>query len=327
MRRNVSLTCLAAWACACQGYRFEVEGTVTSGSPAPCQHTLGIAPDLTVESDYSLSKDGSTATDLVTGLVWPRSQLPPACAPQRGAACVLPTAEQYCQALSLGGFSSGWRLPTVAELSSLVDFGNFEPAIETAVFPRAWSGLMWTSSSPGGNPGQPLIVDFADGSTHSGVEEYSYGVICVRSTVDLCPAETSAGRLFVSDGTVLDQATDLRWQQVAAGPFPFSGAAGEGGAQAYCESLTLGPATASWRLPSVKELFSILDLGVSGVSLDTSAFPVIGAPETYPFWSATPYSGGQPSSYVWVLDFVPGYSEALDPTQMAFVRCVSDATQ
>jgi hypothetical protein len=75
-------------------------------------------------------------------------------------------ATSYCSAL--GG---GYRLPSVNELSSLVD--RTRPAgimIDTSVFPGTGSSFYWTSSAsydPDPNPMFPAkwVVDFNRGST------------------------------------------------------------------------------------------------------------------------------------------------------------------
>ena len=54
--------------------------------------------------------------DEVTGLVWERAV--PA------TLYLWADAVPYCQGLSLPGFSTGWRLPSVKELASIVDSGR-----------------------------------------------------------------------------------------------------------------------------------------------------------------------------------------------------------
>ena len=67
-------------------------------------------------------------------------------------------AEKACAALG-----KGWRLPTRAELLSLVDDTRSEPAIDTARFPDTQSGAYWT--------GTPLASD----SSCAWVVYFSYG--------------------------------------------------------------------------------------------------------------------------------------------------------
>ncbi len=67
-----------------------------------------------------------------------------------------------------------WRLPTLDELQSIVDYGRVNPAIDTAFFintpPAKWGGVYWDSaatycsSSPvAGDPASAWCVDFFTG--------------------------------------------------------------------------------------------------------------------------------------------------------------------
>jgi hypothetical protein len=119
--------------------------------------------------------------DGVTGLEWQQNVSTGPCV----AMCPLTDAETYCSTLTLGG--SGWRLPTLAELFSIVEMGT-APMIDKAAFPGAASDQCWSSSPAppvGGNNGQGWwFVDFTFGDTqyaydHNGIY-YSHGVRCVR---------------------------------------------------------------------------------------------------------------------------------------------------
>jgi len=67
-------------------------------------------------------------------------------------------ANSYCISLNLSGKT--WRLPTINELKSLVDYGKSSaPAIDTAVFPNTQSAGYWSSSS-GQERGYAWFVDF-----------------------------------------------------------------------------------------------------------------------------------------------------------------------
>jgi hypothetical protein len=74
-------------------------------------------------------------------------------------------ARAYCDGLDLGGISTGWRLPTAAELLSLVDETREKPAINTAFFPSAQSATYWSSSRRAGDDQQIWVVFFSNGSS------------------------------------------------------------------------------------------------------------------------------------------------------------------
>jgi len=64
--------------------------------------------------------------DNKTGLTWQRS-VP-------SSTYTWADATSYCQALNLGGFSSGWRLPAKKELETLVDERVQNQAIDATAF-------------------------------------------------------------------------------------------------------------------------------------------------------------------------------------------------
>ena len=103
--------------------------------------------------------------------------------------------------------------------------------------------------------------------------------------------EAPAGRYTISgDGTVYDTATTLTWQQAAN----MTGMAWAN-AGPYCAGLT-GPAGGGWRLPTVKELPTLLDYSRPGSPfIDPVAFPGVPAQSSSgaanAFWSATSLVG------------------------------------
>lgn len=62
----------------------------------------------------------------------------------------------------LCGFNN-WRVPTVAELSSIVNKGTFNPAIDTDYFPQTQSNWYWSSSPVANDSGKAWAVDFING--------------------------------------------------------------------------------------------------------------------------------------------------------------------
>src|SRR5664280_1209916 len=81
---------------------------------------------------YNDNLDG-TVTDMTTKLMWQQCS-----EGQSGASCATGTAGtytwqlaiNYCEGLTLGGFSD-WRLPNFRELQSLTDMTKYNPAINT----------------------------------------------------------------------------------------------------------------------------------------------------------------------------------------------------
>jgi Protein of unknown function (DUF1566) len=113
------------------------------------------------------------------------------------------------------------------------------------------------------------------------------------------------------DGTVTDTVTGLMWQKaVASGTFTLPQAV------AFCPTLTLATHS-DWRLPTIIELTSILDLGQSSLSINVTFFP---ATPVAAFWSSSPLAGSPTNA--WVGDFSHGYTYGSDMTSPNVVRCV-----
>jgi Protein of unknown function (DUF1566) len=95
------------------------------------------------------------------------------------------------------------------------------------------------------------------------------------------------------------------------------------GAVAYCVSKT----GAGWRLPTVKELLTIVDEETNGTfeggeivyrAIDRNAFPNTVRAD---YWSAS-HDPSDPEA--WVVNFETGASKSLGETQPAYVRCVKN---
>jgi hypothetical protein len=79
------------------------------------------------------------------------------------------------------GAHSGWRVPTLRELLSIVHRGTGSPAIDTHYFPNTASNAFWTSDRYARDPMGAWRVNFANGSA-SANDLSSYGhVRLVRS--------------------------------------------------------------------------------------------------------------------------------------------------
>ena len=83
-------------------------------------------------------------------------------------------------------------------------------------------------------------------------------------------ANAPAGRYQVSNGAVYDTRTKLTWQQAVQGKYPAN--ITWANAKTYCATLDLA-GMVGWRLPTIKELLSIVDQSLSWPSIDPSAFP------------------------------------------------------
>jgi hypothetical protein len=84
-------------------------------------------------------------------------------------------------------------------------------------------------------------------------------------------------------GTVLDTKTGLTWMRA-----PIDNPLDWVSANTYCTDLTFG-GSSDWRLPTIKELATLIDDSRMGPAVDPDAFPAMPSAS---FWSATlmPYS-------------------------------------
>jgi DNA-directed RNA polymerase specialized sigma24 family protein len=240
-----------------------------------------------------------TVRDNVTCLVWQRTPAP--------GTYSFTSAKAYCAGLTLAG--GGWQLPTRIQLMSIVDPAHSGPAIDTTAFPGTPAQYFWTSS-PWFVTSSPLhawLFNFYEGmESNAGLETGTYQVRCVQS------ADGSGVPAYrIADGQVTDPATGLTWQQA-----PSATTMSASAATAYCAGLHLGGD--SWRLPSIKELATLVDEDRVSPAIDVSAFPGV-APDVW-FWSSTVSAPSPPEQ--WALNFNDGFSYFRSTGSTSYVRCV-----
>jgi hypothetical protein len=122
---------------------------------------------------YSLGDNNETVTDHKTGLIW-----------QQGGDGIVRNfadAGQYCEDLVLGG-KADWRLPSLNELETIVDYSRTDPAIDP-VFSTSpyFAHSYWSSSNYFHDPDYAWYVGFQDGGTGLYGKTNIYGYArCVR---------------------------------------------------------------------------------------------------------------------------------------------------
>jgi len=187
------------------------------------------------------------------------------------------------------GGNSDWRLPTIKELSTIVDSSISYPGplINLAYFPNTQTPAYLSSTTYASNPNFAWAIVFTNGIVSEGdksISFFSY-VRAVRG------GQTSNNFVAIGDGTVTDTATGLMWQQVET-PVTYSWEQ----ALSYCENLILnndgewtsGSPNSSgiryndWRLPNKNEMQSIVDYSTYNPSID----PIFEA-ELSHYWSST----------------------------------------
>ncbi|MBN9564586.1 MAG: DUF1566 domain-containing protein [Alphaproteobacteria bacterium] len=109
-----------------------------------------------------------------TGLIWQRDMLNQT---NQGKAAA------YCQTLSLGSHHT-WRLPTIKELITMMDYATSFPSFNISVFPDipedyGWPSL-WTSTPVVGQSGLFFNINFDFGNTNA-IDATAANTRCVRT--------------------------------------------------------------------------------------------------------------------------------------------------
>ena len=217
-----------------------------------------------------------TVTDRVTGLMWE----------QRYHQSVYDFGDVFCPTVTTGGYTD-WRASTTIELVSIADFSRDQPSIDTTAFPLGDdAGFFWSSTKVDGYGLEPDIIDYGrfpaiEIAGGFGVDgQPGVNVRCVRSAGRTPAQQAPASRYVLGNdhdtfgapdiATVYDTRTQLTWAQVASGPVSSTSPLG------YCADLTNQTGVVGWRLPTTKELFTLMTFNDSGgdiPTIDTQFFP------------------------------------------------------
>lgn len=262
------------------------------------------------QPSYTDNLDG-TITDNVTGLIW---QQDPG---DKLDWCEAATGLDEFNEEELGGYSD-WRIPTIKELYSLVEFSGYtgtssdtsNPYCDTDYFVFTYgdaageqrfidSQILSSTIYDSGTIDDGATVfgyNFADGRIKG--YELSKNFYCyhVRGT-------TNYGQnIFTdnSDSTVTDSATNLMWMQNDSGTY--EAGPDEDGTLDWEEALEWASEKndeeflgySDWRLPNVKELQSIVDYTRGPATTDSAAIDEI--------FTATPivnYFGWDDYGFYW----------------------------
>jgi len=282
----------------------------------------GIGPPTPV--GFTANGDG-TVSHTLTGLQWQLDST-------QAKDLSWTKAMAYCQALKLAGYSD-WRLPTAAELSSSFQLGRQGkmdgtalPFLPVTPFP-ALNFKHWSASRDASDSARAWILAPDNYLRPEGMTTVAYAR-CVRGSSS--KAEPAIRFEIQADEVVVDHATGLFWERCPDDQmFTWTEA------RSRCNTNLAGLPGAGWRLPTIRELESLIDRTTfapasPGVFANSLMEPMATFPYTG-YWTSTGL-GGQPEDddldFRYVLHHYDGsiYNKCVDPStgcpNLARVRCV-----
>ena len=157
-----------------------------SGNVIACPGTGQDGEFIVTPMSYTPNDIDGTITDNVTGLLWQKCTLG-----LSGSTCATGTAtlyDQYSSSSACTALGSGWRVPTIYELRTIVDYGlmteisynNYIPAIKATYFPATQANIYWSSTAYAPAPNEAWYVNFTDGATLHNDKGTLYYVRCVK---------------------------------------------------------------------------------------------------------------------------------------------------
>jgi hypothetical protein len=166
-----SMTSLCAAGLVCERYEGAVcLDPIWAQWPIPNDPGDGVSGAGRLQA-YTDNHDG-TVSDDVTGLVWQQT------APTSNN-FTQSASMNYCKTLTLGGYHD-WRLPSMIELISLIDFGRASPCIDTDYFPGAPANAFWSSTPAANSTLLAWGVTFLYGEVGTNTVGFPASVRCVR---------------------------------------------------------------------------------------------------------------------------------------------------
>lgn len=255
------------------------------------------------EASYTRNEDG-VVLDNVTQLMWEDRIT--------AAAYSWEEAIEFCEEYEFGGFDD-WRMPTRIEITSVLDHSDDHTGWAAEAFEYPNSGfhhsasdwiLTITQTGAGAGNDYAWAFNMSDGIVSNAYSKATAAAIkCVRgggsgegpSDPAVAPPDQYS---IVAEGEVRDNYTGLVWQRGGSDDM-----LSWEGAVEYCEDLDLNGN--SWRLPSIRELATLVDEAEVAPAINSEMFPdtKYGARSNDWYW-ATPQRG----SAAWGLNFDDGFT-------------------
>ncbi len=270
--------------------------------------------DLTLTAGEFVQNTDGTVTHTPTGLIWQACSAGQTFEPSFGTCLGEAKTFQWQDdndeknsAINMTSDFAGqtdWRIPNLAELRSLVDLKKYQPTVNKSLFPQTPTGNYFLSSSTyTQSSSYQWAINFGQG-----IDTYtSYGYVRFVRGATVSFVISLKDFSDNGDGTVTHSKTGLTWQRCAVGQTWNDGGC-EGKVTEYkqTEALKLTANTGGktdWRLPTYKELLTIVDYSAHSPAANVVVFP--DAPSDY-FWTSTQVAGDGYNSYAWYVNFDNG---------------------
>ena len=259
--------------------------------------------NFTAGVDANFTRDtNNIVTDNIRGLMWEDDTFP--------SNAIWSTQNTYCNNLILGGYSD-WRIPTINEISTLLDYNKTTININSN-FQNTSSAGLYISSSEVNSSFDYSYLNFNASSEKinnsvPSANAPSFTVRCVRGTYT---KEHNISRNNI--GIINDTNNALKYQDdsnVKIQNLNFSDAIN------YCQNLTLG--NIKWRLANINELQSIY---IEYKANTNNQFIDINNSSTY--WSSTTDVDTNTSAYS--INFSKLHLNFESKSNVNHLICVSD---
>jgi len=200
---------------------------------------------------YTSLSGGIMVQDNVTGLIWENKTDDDSIHDKDNTYSWQDAQDVFIATLNsenFGGYSD-WRLPTIKELTSILNRDMYNPEINTFYFPNTVASFYWSSTTHARYLSAAWYVSFIHGMVGWG--SMSGNIFHVRAV----RGEQWGSNNFIDngDGTVSDTNSGLMWQKATA-----PGIYNWQQALSYSENLTLAEYD-DWRLPNINEVLSLVD--------------------------------------------------------------------
>lgn len=272
-----------------QKYSFDVDGRMDSTIKDDGHYQKGI--------ERSYAYENFTLIDGATGLEWQDTAV---------SSMNWEDAQEHCLTLFMN-YESDWRLPSMQELLTIVDYSETDPTTADNIFHDSSSAYFWTSTSSEYNSSRAWFISFQTGFSGTYDKTGTWPARCVRGE----PLENS--NFSIVGETVVDTTTNLQWQDTEV--VTTTSRNWEDSID-YCENLIL-ESKEDWRMPNINELVSILDYSENLPAINNLFVHTSGL---Y-YWSSTIKDND--ASFAQYVYFAYGYSgRTVSKSDNEYTRCV-----